>query len=142
MKKVMAFGSFDFLHPGHVHYLTKASGFGNYLIVVVARDSSIRALKGRAPVFSQEARARLVGSLKVVDKALVGNKITRSHDMYRIIEQHRPDVIAFGYDQKVDLAKLRQWLREKKIKAKVVRIKSPLDPRHYKSSRIRELLLR
>ncbi len=37
-KKVMAFGSFDFLHPGHVHYLTRASKLGSYLIVVVARE--------------------------------------------------------------------------------------------------------
>jgi FAD synthetase len=140
VKKVMAFGSFDFLHPGHIHYLTMASKLGSYLIVVVARDSSIKAMKGRSPVFSQSARARLVGSLRAVDKAVVGNRIRKSSDMYRIISKYKPDVIAFGYDQKVDLPKLRLWLRQNKIEARVVRIKSSLDPRHYKSSKIRALI--
>ena len=141
-KKVMAFGSFDFLHPGHIHYLTKASLLGDYLIVVVARDSSIRSMKGRSPVFRQKDRARLVGSLRMVDRqAIVGNRIMRPTDMYRIIVQHRPNVIAFGYDQHVDLPRSRVWLRENKIRCRVVRIRSSLNPDAYKSSRIRHLVL-
>jgi FAD synthetase len=133
-KKVMAFGSFDFLHPGHVHYLTRASRLGNYLIVVVARDSSIRSIKGKKPIFHQEERARLVGSLKMVDKAVVGNRLKRKEDIYLIIKQHRPDVIVFGYDQRVDLPKMKLWLRKNGIRARVVRIKSSLNPKIYKSS--------
>lgn len=139
--KVMAFGSFDFLHPGHLHYLTKASKLGNYLIVVVARDSSIKSIKGKPPIFSQRDRAKLVGSLRMVDRAMVGNKLKKSSDMYRIIQQHKPDVIAFGYDQRVDLPKVRVWLKENGMKATVVRVKSSLNPRLYKSSKIKALLL-
>ncbi len=139
-KKVMAFGSFDFLHPGHVHYLTRASKLGSYLIVVVARDSSIKAIKGKHPLFGQKERAHLVGSLKMVDKAIVGNRLRKSDDMYKIIKQHRPDVIVFGYDQRVDLPKVRLWLSENRMKAKVVRIKSSLNPKLYKSSRIKSHL--
>ena len=41
-KKVMAFGSFDLLHPGHLDYIERAARLGDHLIVVIARDSSIR----------------------------------------------------------------------------------------------------
>ena len=136
-RKVMAFGSFDFLHPGHVHYLTKASKLGDYLIVVVARDSSIRSIKGKAPIFGQKERARLVGSLRMVDKAVVGNELRKSGDMYKILKRHRPNAIVFGYDQQVDLKKVRLWLKDNGIKAKVMRIRSSLNPKLYKSSRIK-----
>jgi FAD synthetase len=140
-KKVMAFGSFDFLHPGHLHYLTKASRLGDYLIVVVARDSSIKSIKGKAPLFSHKERAALVQSLKVVDKAVVGNQLKKSGDMYKIITQHRPAVIAFGYDQRIDLSKVRGWLKENGMKAKVVRIRSSLNPKLFKSSKLKALAL-
>jgi FAD synthetase len=140
-KKVMAFGSFDFLHPGHLHYLNKASKFGNYLIVVVARDSSIKAIKGKSPIFSQNERAKLVGSLDMVDRAVVGNKLKKSGDIYKIIRQNKPDVIVFGYDQRVNLTNLRAWLKENRMKTKVIRIKSALNPKLYKSSKIKALLI-
>jgi FAD synthetase len=138
----MAFGSFDLLHPGHLHYLSKAEGLGDHLTVVVARDSSIRSIKGRAPIVKQGDRVRLVGSLRIVDRAVIGNRIRKPSDMYRIIGQQRPDVIVFGYDQRVDLPKLRRWLRENRIGAKVVRIRSSLRPRHYKSSKMKKMAFR
>ncbi len=141
-KKVMAFGTFDLLHPGHLHYLERASRLGDRLIVVVARDSSVRAVKGRSPAIGERNRARLVGSLKIVNRAVVGNRIGKPGDMYEIIREYRPDVMAFGYDQRVDLPKLRLWLRENGIRARVIRIRSSLKPGLYKSSRIRESLLK
>ncbi|HLC71304.1 MAG TPA: adenylyltransferase/cytidyltransferase family protein, partial [Candidatus Nanoarchaeia archaeon] len=38
MKTVMCFGTFDILHPGHLHYLQQAKKYGDYLMVVIARD--------------------------------------------------------------------------------------------------------
>ena len=49
MKKVMAFGSFDILHDGHKHYLKEAKSFGDYLVVIVARDENIVKFKGKKP---------------------------------------------------------------------------------------------
>lgn len=137
-KVVMAFGSFDLLHPGHLDYLNKASKFGDRLIVVVARDSSIKRFKGRAPVFNQKERAAMVGALKVVDRAVVGNKIRKREDIYRIILQHRPSVVVFGYDQKVDIKGLNAWLLSKGLHPKIVRIRSSLKRKSYKSSIIRK----
>ena len=139
-KTVMAFGSFDLLHPGHVHYLNRASKLGDRLIVVVARDSSIKAMKGRPPVFGEKDRVELVGSLKSVHRAVVGNRIRKREDLYKILKRHNPSVIVFGYDQRVDIPRLKAWLLENKIKARIVRIHSSLDPKRYKSSRMRSRL--
>lgn len=99
-------GSFDILHCGHLAYLKSAKKLGDYLVVIVARNSNIRKIKGREPVFDEEARRGMVGSLKIVDKAVIGNK----GDMYKILGEIRPDIIALGYDQKVDIKLLKKNL--------------------------------
>nr|EGQ39935.1 MAG: cytidylyltransferase [Candidatus Nanosalinarum sp. J07AB56] len=48
MTRVMAQGTFDILHPGHVHYLEEAAEHGDTLVVVVARDSRVQERKGSA----------------------------------------------------------------------------------------------
>jgi cytidyltransferase-like protein len=44
-KKVMAFGTFDIFHPGHVYYLTEAERLGDSFIIVIARDERVAKLK-------------------------------------------------------------------------------------------------
>ena len=46
MVTVMAFGTFDVLHPGHHFYLEQARKLGDNLVVVVARDANVKKLKG------------------------------------------------------------------------------------------------
>ena len=74
MKKVIAFGSFDILHEGHKHYLNEAKGYGDYLIVVVARDSNILRFKGRKPRNDENYRLEQVKKLELVDEAVLGHK--------------------------------------------------------------------
>lgn len=48
MKKVMATGTFDLLHPGHGIYLNEAKKLGGEdakLYVVIARDSTVEKEK-------------------------------------------------------------------------------------------------
>jgi len=45
--KVLAFGTFDILHPGHEFYLKEAKKHGDILDVVVARDSTVEKIKGK-----------------------------------------------------------------------------------------------
>ncbi|MDE1811000.1 MAG: FAD synthase [Candidatus Micrarchaeota archaeon] len=139
-KVVMAFGSFDIIHPGHLVYLKKARSMGDRLIVVVARDSSIEMIKGRKPFFDQKTRLRMVGALRYVDKAVLGKRIANYRDRYSIITDYKPDVIVFGYDQKVNPNDVRKWALERGLKIKLIRAREALDRRIYKSSRIRELL--
>ena len=138
-KVVLAFGSFDIIHPGHLYYLKKAKQYGNKLIVVVARDDSIRKLKNRKPVFNQKDRAVIVNSLKIVDNAVVGKKITNLSDRYEIFKKYKPNVVVFGHDQKIDEKQLKAWLKKNKLNTKIVRINS-FKRSFYSSSRIRKTL--
>ena len=141
MKKVMAAGCFDIIHPGHVHYLWEAKKIGgeeSMLIVVVARDSTIRRVKGREPIFDEETRRFMVEQLKPVDKAVLGYE---SADPSKIVLEIKPDIIVLGYDQKIDERSFSEKLRNKGLSVKVVRA-SKYNGRFNSSSRIVEDIIR
>ena len=74
MKKVMAFGAFDILHKGHEHYLKEAKNYGDYLIVLVARDQNIAKIKGKKAVHNELFRLEQIVKLDFVDEAVLGDK--------------------------------------------------------------------
>ncbi|MEM0010780.1 MAG: adenylyltransferase/cytidyltransferase family protein [Candidatus Bathyarchaeia archaeon] len=121
-KIVLAEGTFDLLHYGHIYYLTnakKAGGENAKLIVVVARDKTVERLKGRKPILPEDQRRAIVESLKVVDEAILGYE---DMDMYKVIEKIKPDIIALGYD-KIELEKeLKRYVKEKGLNIEVIRM--------------------
>ena len=121
-KRILCFGTFDILHYGHVKYLEEAKKLGGdnaYLIVVVARDSSVEAMKGKKPIFSEEHRRALVSSIKPVDEAILG---TEGADKLKIFEEIRPDMVALGYDQWPSMTWLKEELKERNIECEIVRL--------------------
>ncbi len=64
-KKVFVTGCFDMLHSGHVRFLEEAAGFGE-VHVGIGSDRTIKELKGRYPVTTQEERKYLLEALKHV----------------------------------------------------------------------------
>jgi FAD synthetase len=117
MVRVMATGVFDLLHPGHLHFLEEARKHGDELIVVVARDSTARRLK-HEPIVREEDRQRMVAGLRVVDRAVLGNE----GNIYAILDAVRPDVVALGYDQAHDEARILAECRARGLaSARVVR---------------------
>jgi FAD synthetase len=112
----MASGVFDILHSGHIHYLWEARSFGDELVVVVATDNTVRKRK-HEPITPERMRLELVSNLKPVDEAYLG----REGDMFSILEEIRPDVIALGYDQAWDQEELEAKLGEKGMNVSVVR---------------------
>ena len=127
MKKVLVFGTFDLLHQGHIDFLKQASGLGNELTVVVARDENVHLIKNRWPKWIEQVRLDKVRELKIVDKALLGNK----HLTYDLVTEINPEVIGIGYDQAVDMDKLKQI-----YKGEVVRLR-PFKEEIYKSSKLK-----
>ena len=113
----MAQGVFDIIHLGHIHYLQGAKDLGDELVVVVARDSTVRALK-HEPITNENMRRELVQNLKPVDKAVLGYE----GDRFRTVEELKPDIIALGYDQEVDEEKLRHDLAARGLPTKVIRL--------------------
>lgn len=70
MKKVLAHGTFDILHYGHIAYLEKAKSYGDYLIVMVTSDDLVYKTKGRKPFFNEDIRKKVISSLKCVDEVI------------------------------------------------------------------------
>ena len=132
MKKVIAFGSFDILHKGHESYLKEAKSYGDYLVVVVARDENIVKFKGKKPRNDENYRLEQVNKLEFVDEAVLG----QIGNIFDILGEINPDVICLGYDQKtVEIEKLKEELKKRKIDAEIVRAK-PFKEDVFKSSKM------
>ncbi|MBQ3685245.1 MAG: FAD synthase [Candidatus Methanomethylophilaceae archaeon] len=117
MTRVMASGVFDLIHLGHISYLEQARSYGDELVVVVARDSTAERRKHR-PVNPDHVRARIVGCLKPVDRAMVGG----DGDMFDTVREIQPDIIVLGFDQNFSEEELRKQLEERGLgHIKVVR---------------------
>lgn len=118
MVRVMATGVFDLLHPGHIHYLAEAKKLGDELVVVVARDRTAERFKHR-PIASEDQRLEMVRALKPVDRAVLGNE----GDIFEILTELRPDVIALGYDQVHDEGRILEECKRRRLETtRVVRL--------------------
>jgi len=119
---VLASGTFDLLHLGHVRFLEeakKAGGKDAELIVIVARDSTVKARKGKKPIMPEDQRRALVESLKVVDEAILG---WEDFSIDKVIEKIKPDVIAVGHDQDGIEREVLKAIEEKKVAIEVAKI--------------------
>lgn len=116
MVRVLATGTFDILHPGHLRYLSEAKALGDELYVIVARDSMVKHKP--KPIVPEAQRLAMVQGLRVVDKAMLGSE----KDMFEPLREIMPDIIALGKNQFFNEKDLEEQLREHGIEAKVVRI--------------------
>jgi FAD synthetase len=132
MKTVLVFGSFDIVHPGHLDFFRQAKEHGDKLYVVIARDQTIEAVKGRKPQNPELKRKWDVEQLDIVDKAILGNL----GDPYSILSEIKPDVICLGYDQSSFTSNLDAELKKRGLTAEIIRLK-PFFPEKYKSSHFR-----
>jgi FAD synthetase len=128
MRKVVATGTFDILHPGHLFYLTESRRLGDELYVIVARDVNVKHKP--PPILPEEQRLRMIRALKPVDHAQLGD----IHDMFRPIDEIRPDVITLGYNQHFDEQELDEELRARGHSCRLVRI-GRYDGAEFASSR-------
>ena len=122
MKTVLTSGAFDLIHYGHIRLLEEAKRLGGpdaRLVVIVARDETIRRLKGRLPVIPEDQRRAVVEALRVVDEALLGYEAL---DMATVIDLVQPDIIAVGYDQDNIEALALTAIEERGLKIQVMRI--------------------
>jgi FAD synthetase len=116
MVRVLASGVFDIIHTGHISYLEQARAMGDELVVVVACDNTVRRRK-HEPVTPEAMRARIIGSLRSVDMAVIGS----DGDMFSVIETIRPDIIVLGFDQAFDENELKKELNRRGLPADVRR---------------------
>jgi FAD synthetase len=119
---VLASGTFDLLHLGHVRFLEeakKAGGENAELVVIVARDSTVKKRKGKKPIMPEDQRRALVESLRVVDEAILG---WEDFSIEKVIERIKPDIIAVGHDQDGIEKEVQNAIKEKKISIEIAKI--------------------
>jgi D-beta-D-heptose 7-phosphate kinase/D-beta-D-heptose 1-phosphate adenosyltransferase len=96
---VLANGCFDVLHAGHVSLLRRAAALGDYLIVAVNDDASVRKLKGAGrPIYPIEDRAQLLGELECVGAVVVFGEDTPEKIIHAVV----PDVLVKGAQYELD----------------------------------------
>ena len=107
MKKVLAGGCFNKIHPGHLYFLNKAKSLGDYLIVVLTHD------KNNKKPYAVIARKRKnnMSKLNIADKIIIGHPT----DFLKTVKKVKPDIIALGYDQKVSL-KINKKIKIRRIR--------------------------
>ncbi|GIV19111.1 MAG: hypothetical protein KatS3mg023_0862 [Armatimonadota bacterium] len=92
-------GCFDILHIGHIRYLQEARELGDYLVVAINSDESVRQLKGYPrPFVTQDERAEMLAALESVDYVTVYDELTAE----AVIRLLRPEVYVKGGDYKPD----------------------------------------
>jgi len=101
-------GCFDLLHPGHTRYLCAARSLGDYLVVAVNSDRSVRSIKGAGrPIMPEDARAEVLAALDFVDAVVLFDE----DDPLAVIRALVPDVLVKGAD----------WVEEAIVGADVVK---------------------
>ncbi len=137
MKTVMIFGTFDIVHAGHLHMFREAKEYGDRLIAVVARDANTEKVKGIGPLHDENERLDFLKNIKLLDEVILGDET----DVYKVIREIKPDIIALGYDQKVYVDKLEGAITAADLKIPIVRL-SPYQENKFKTSKIRKYIER
>ena len=92
-------GCFDILHAGHVRYLTAAEAMGDFLVIGLNSDASVRRLKGEGrPIVSEAGRAEVLDALRAVDIVTIFDEPT-AEELVRLV---RPNVYVKGGDYSLD----------------------------------------
>jgi len=98
-KIVFTNGVFDLLHEGHIASLDQAAQYGDFLIVAINADASVKRLKGpKRPVHSEQTRATLLAHMAMVDAVIIFEDDTP----LELIKSLMPDTLVKGGDYTVE----------------------------------------
>jgi len=131
-KKVLVFGTFDIFHKGHESFLRQAKSHGDFLSIVVARDKTVKTVKGKLPRNKEKVRLENIKKSGLADRVVLGGL----GDKHVIIKKIKPDVICIGYDQSAYVDKLEEKLIAFGLKNVKIKKLKPFKSDIYKSSLI------
>lgn len=125
--RVLVFGTFDELHPGH-HYVLKQALKRGELHVIVARDTNVRRIKGRDAMQNQDERIAAIREAFPDAHVALGDPT----DFRAPLAAIQPDLVLLGYDQK-----LPPGVSPDDIHCAIERLPA-FKPTKYKSSLLRQ----
>jgi len=119
---VLAAGVFDLLHYGHIRYLEEAKKTGgpdSRLVVIVARDETVRRQKGSDPIIPEDQRRAVIEALRVVDEALLGFE---DLDLDRVLQQVKPDIVVVGHDQMAIKNQVEKINKAREMQIRIIQV--------------------
>ncbi|MBD3187906.1 adenylyltransferase/cytidyltransferase family protein [Candidatus Bathyarchaeota archaeon] len=119
-KVVMIAGTFDLLHPGHVHLIHEANSLGD-VTAVIGTDTIVKKLKGKAPIIPERQRRYMIENLKGIKHAVIGFSTT---DFSKIIKEIKPDIILMGPDQQPSNEKMEEFVQRAGAQCEIRRLES------------------
>lgn len=122
-KIVFTNGCFDLLHLGHVKLFQKAKSYGDFLVVAINSDASLKRLKGpKRPLVKQDDRASVLAALSCIDFVTVFGEDTPAE----IIKELKPDILVKGGDYNINEIVGREHVK-KVIRFPIVKGRSTTD---------------
>lgn len=93
-------GCFDILHAGHVTYLQEAAALGDFLVVGINSDNSVKRLEKSParPLQNEFSRTTVMAALQCVGAVIVFDEDTP----LELIQAVKPDVLVKGADYKIE----------------------------------------
>jgi D-beta-D-heptose 7-phosphate kinase/D-beta-D-heptose 1-phosphate adenosyltransferase len=92
-------GCFDLLHLGHLRYLSQARSLGDYLMIGLNSDRSVREIKGPSrPIVPSAQRAEVLAGWEVVGGVVIFDQA----DPLELILNVEPDILVKGGDWPLD----------------------------------------
>lgn len=137
-KKILVGGVFDILHVGHLDFFERSKELGDELVVVVANDETVKRRKGRFPVNTEEDRFKIIKSLEIVDKAVIGYP----NNFLKTVKKINPNIIILGPDQEFNIKELKKTLNKKDLNCEIKRLKGLHKKERAKSSEIAKRILK
>lgn len=112
-KIVLAHGTFDLLHVGHIKHLKFAKKFGHKLIVSITADKFVKKGHGR-PYFKEIYRKEMLESLSFVDYVFVVNDASA----IPAIKIVKPDFYLKGEEYKDNSKDITKKIKKEKFEVK------------------------
>ena len=114
---VVTNGCFDILHVGHVRYLQKTKSFGDYSIVLLNSDKSVKSIKGpERPINNEQDRAEVLCALSCVDYVVLFDEDSPAG----LLDEMKPDVYTKGADYTMETLPEADIMRKNNIKVEFI----------------------
>ncbi len=128
--KIFIAGTFDNFHVGHQYLLWKGYYDSDKLIIIIARDETVKKIKGVSPKNNELIRLNRV-KMEFKKNNNISIKLgNRNGDFIKTLKNENPDILFLGYDQAVNLKKIKNIFP--KIKIKIIK---SYFPQFFKSSK-------
>jgi len=94
-KMVFTNGCFDLIHPGHIRCLARAKSLGDYLVIGLNSDASVKRIKEKGrPILPERERAEILCAFWFVDYVVLFKEDTPE----KLIRALEPEVLVKGAD--------------------------------------------